>query len=164
MNKSKKSKTLEENGMDRARDIESYIEKRLNVQMEYYHNICIRLEKQYDCMNYIKIVSTTMIAIFTLAIDDFEIAKYIVAILAALSSGVSSILFLKKPEERKISYRITYEKLKTEQILYINKVGIYKDKTLKDCKEIFITNCETIMGNEHEKWLDLFNGDKYKVN
>lgn len=134
---------------------DSYIKNRLQGQVDYYHKACMRLQKEYNWLSILNIITTAVIPLFTLAIKDWDFAKYIVALLGALATIFTSILLLHKTKEKQINYRSTYENLKTEQIYYINNIEKYKDKNDTECHELFIETCENLMKNEHGAWKTL---------
>lgn len=134
---------------------DSYIEKRLQGQMNYYHKECSQLQKEYNGLSIFNIVITALIPLFTLAINDWDFSKYIVVALGALDTVTTSILLLHKTKENQVNYRSTYENLKKEYIYYINSIEKYKDKSYQESRELFIETCENLMQSEHGIWGNL---------
>ena len=76
-----------------------YIKNRLEPQMKYYSQKCASLQKEYYALSIISIVVNAIIPIFTIAIDNFFIIKYIIAILSAILS-FRDLFNVIKPEKR----------------------------------------------------------------
>lgn len=131
---------------------DSYIENRLQEQMNYYHRECAQLQREYNGLSFFNIVITALIPMFTLAINDWYFSKYIVVALGALDTITTSILLLHKTKENQVNYRSTYENLKKEYIYYINSIEKYKDKSYQESRELFIETCENLMQSEHSIW------------
>lgn len=129
-----------------------YIEKRLQGQMNYYHNACVKLQKEYHCLSILNIIVTSSVPVFTLAVEDWSAAKYIVAVLSVIATACTSILLLHKTKDIQVNYRATYEALKTEQIFYLNGVEVYAGMAHGQRAAVFIKRCEELMGNEHRTW------------
>ena len=119
--------------------------------MEYYHNKCTALRKEYYWLSGISIVINAVIPILSMGIESTGVLKYAIAALSASASVMSSILLLRKTKDTWIKYRSTYEKLKKEKVLFENSAGKYKMATEKD----FILACEEIMESEHNAWKEL---------
>lgn len=134
---------------------DSYIKNRLQEQMNYYHKTCMKLQKEYNWLSILSIVSTAFISVFTLAVTDWLFSKYIVAMLSAFSTVLTSILLLHKTKENQVNYRRTYEMLKTEHIFFLNGIEKYKDKNLQERRDLFIETCENLMQSEHSIWGNL---------
>ena len=129
----------------------NYIDTRLNNQLEYYHTKCSKLRLEYYWLSGISIVINAIIPILSMGIESAGALKYIIAVLSASVTVMSSILLLRKTKDTWITYRSTYEKLKKEKVLFENSAGKYKTATEKD----FILNCEEIMESEHIEWEEL---------
>lgn len=136
-------------------DSDHYIENRLQGQMNYYHSACMHLQKEYNWLSILNIITTAIIPVFTLAIDDMDFFKYIVAVLGAVASVFTSILLLHKTKENQVNYRSTYETLKIERIYYTYGIEKYKEINNGERQELFIETCETIMKGEHRTWENL---------
>lgn len=137
----------------------NYIETRLNDQMGYYHNKCKALRNEYYWLSGISIVINAAIPVLSMGIESAGILKYVIAILSATASVLSSLLLLRKTKDIWIRYRSTYEKLKKEKVLFETSSGKYKFASEED----FILACEEIMESEHSTWLKLHqNGNEKK--
>ena len=124
-----------------------YISNRLNDQMQYYHSKCISFQQEFYRLSVVIIVANAIIPVLLL-VSNCGAIKYIVAIISALASILSSILLLRNTKETWLEYRSTYEKLKREKILFETKSGVYNEASIND----FILNCENIIDAEHEIW------------
>lgn len=129
----------------------NYIETRLKEQMDYYHNKCKKLRKEYYCLSGISIVINAIIPVLSMGIESDGILKYIIALLSATASILSSFLLLRKTKDTWIKYRRTYERLKKEKVLFETSSGKYKTASEED----FILACEEILESEHTAWEEL---------
>lgn len=136
----------------------NYIETRLNGQMEYYHKKCTSLRNEYYGLSGISIVINAFIPVLSIGIESTGWLKYIVAILSATTSVLTSLLLLRKTKETWIRYRSTYEQLKHEKILFETSSGKYATANEQE----FIVACEAIMMSEHTAWKELLNDTKDK--
>lgn len=136
----------------------NYISERLQGQMNYYKGKCKALKREYYVLSIISIVANALIPIFTIFIETSVFAKYVIASLSAVSTVLCSILLLRKTKEKWTEYRITYEQLKYEKVMYTSGVGIYNNGDEK----IFIEKCESIMCKEHNSWFDLMKSSEHQ--
>ena len=129
----------------------SYIGTRLNSQLEYYHNKCMKLRSEYYWLSGISIAINAIIPILSMGIESTGFLKYVIATLSASASVMSSILLLRKTKDTWIKYRSAYEKLKREKALFENSAGIYAAANEGE----FILACEDIMESELNAWVEL---------
>ena len=128
-----------------------YIDTRLDSQLEYYRAKCSKLRSEYYWLSGASIVINAVIPILSMGIESAGVLKYIIAVLSASATVMSSILLLRKTKDTWIKYRSTYEKLEKEKVLFENSAGKYETATEKD----FILACEEIMESEHNAWEEL---------
>ena len=134
----------------------NYIETRLKNQMDYYHKKCRKLQREYYWLSGLSIVINAAIPVLSMAVDSVWIMKYVIALLSATVSVLSSFLLLRLTKDTWIKYRTTYEKLKKEMVLFETSSGKYKTATEED----FILACEEIMESEHNTWEALLQNGK----
>ncbi len=136
----------------------NYIETRLNGQMEYYHKKCTRRRNEYYWLSGISIVINAAIPVLSIGIESTGRLKYVVAILSATTSILTSLLLLRNTKDTWVRYRSTYEKLKHEKVLFETSSGKYVTANEQE----FILACEAIMMSEHTAWKELLNDTKDK--
>lgn len=128
--------------------IEQYVSTRLAPQMEYYKKQCKKLKREFYVLSIIVIVANAIVPILTLALELHVIVKFVIATLSAVSTAISSISLLRKPKEKWVTYRWTYERLKREKFLFEARAGLYKN----GCEADFVENCESIIDAEYTLW------------
>lgn len=133
-------------------DVEKYINSRLIEQMDYYHNAGAKYKKMFNRITIVNIIATGTIPLCSMFLDVWYYSKFIISFLGAITVVLNGILLLYQSEENHKDYRSVYEKLKTEQTLFMYKAGDYYKKDYEKCADLFITNCEDIMNIEHDKW------------
>lgn len=125
-----------------------YINDRLIPQMQYYKLKSANLQKEFYILSIFSVILTALIPVLSIAADAAPAIKYIIALLSSSSSVLSSVLLLRKTKDKWIAYRITYEQLKKEKVMFELGAGCYQDKNI--CK--LAERCEVIMQNEHSDW------------
>lgn len=135
-----------------------YIETRLKDQMGYYERMSKKLRNEYYWLSSISIVINAAIPVLSMGIDTAGVLKYIIALLSATASVLSSFLLLRKTKDTWVRYRSTYEKLRSEQALFETSSGRYKTADEKD----FILACEEIMELERNAWEELLQNSQEK--
>lgn len=128
-----------------------YISERLEPQMKYYSKRSKSLRKEYLTLSIIIVIVNATIPVISIGLDSVGPLKYIVALLSSMASILSSVLLIRKTKDTWIEFRMTYEKLKKEKVLFETHTGKYKDAQYDD----FVLSCEEIMESEHKLWREL---------
>lgn len=130
---------------------DDYIEKRLHDQIQWYSKKSKSAKNWYIWISFTLIVLTAAIPPISTYSQHFLI-RIILIILGCLSTIASGYLCLIRAQEKWITYRITAENLKREEVLY--KAGIFPYCFNSENRlEIFIQNVENIMSTENASWL-----------
>lgn len=139
--------------------IEDYMKKRLQPQIEYYSSKSASSKKEFYWLSILALVANATIPVITLSIDSTGPSKYFVAILSAISAIFSGILLIKKAQDTWVCYRLTCEALKREKVLFETKSGKYRESSFND----FVIACEEIMANENAAWKSLAKSEETNI-
>ena len=90
-------------------------------------------------------------------VNDSSYIKLLITLVSVFTSFVTALLSLLKSHDKWINYRSVAEALQTELTLYISKCGDYADCTDEEKNQLFAERIETLMGNEHIKWIGIVN-------
>ena len=82
--------------------------------------------------------------------------------MSALVTLLEGILLLCKYYENWITYRITNERLKREEILFRTTSEKYFGLNKDDAFNLFVTNIESIIQNSNKQWENINNDTKGK--
>lgn len=130
----------------------NYINKRILNQRSYYSKKCKTKQQRFTILSITLIVVTSIIPIIAL-LDFIPYKEVITAIVGALSTILSSLIFFFRDKEIWTQYRATSEKLKSELYKYRSKAEKYFSLPDEKAFNLFVTTCEEIMGNENEQWI-----------
>lgn len=83
---------------------------------------------------------------------DYLIIKIATIVLGVLISCAGGFLCMARCEEKWITYRITLENLKREEVLYKTGCSPYC-RNLSNRLEMFIQNIENLLSEEKSRWL-----------
>lgn len=128
-----------------------YLEKRLNNQILWYTGKSRSAKKWYLWLSFGTIVFSSIIPPLSTYGESFFIRIFL-SITGILSVIASSVLCLSRAQEKWITYRITAENLKREEVLY--KAGVFPYcRNSENRLETLIQNVENIMSTENTSWL-----------
>lgn len=132
-------------------DIEQYRERRLKPQIDYYNKKSIQNQKRFYLFSVIDLTLTALVPVASLSSHNI-----ITAALGAGATIASGILLLYKHKDLWTKYRIVCETLKSHEIQFDNRAGVYSSCSEDDAAKLFIQNCEKIMSDEHTDWQSLY--------
>lgn len=132
-------------------DIEQYRERRLKPQIDYYDKKSIQNQKRFYLFSVIDLTLTAFVPVASLSSHNI-----ITAALGAGATIASGILLLYKHKDLWTKYRIVCETLKSHEIQFDNRAGVYSSCSEDDAAKLFIQNCEKIMSDEHTDWQSLY--------
>lgn len=109
-------------------------------------------QKRFMILSITSIVVTSTIPVIAL-LNFIPYKESITAILGAISTILSSLIFFFRDKEIWTQYRATSEKIKSELYKYQSKTEKYFSMPDEDAFNLFVTTCEEIMGNQNEQWI-----------
>ena len=132
-------------------NIQTYIETRLDDQIEWYDKKSQNAQKKYKSNQTIEIVLAAFIPLLSGYATDCKLIAIIVGIFGALIAIIESLTKLHKHHENWIQYRTTCELLRYHKHLYLTQTHPYNtsDETVDN---IFIRNIEDIISSENSQW------------
>ena len=131
---------------------QEYLTKRVQDQIQWYDTKSTWNQQRYKSLKLIVIVLSVSIPFLTGLIDDYEFPlAIVVGAMGVTIALIEGILSLYKYQEHWIEYRKTAEQLTREQLLFNTQTGPYADD---QTVQLLVDRCETIMGLEHQKWLE----------
>lgn len=129
-----------------------YVDTRLTDQIEYYDNRSTHYQREHYWLSIVEIILTASIPIFTLFLDVAPCIKYIIALVGAASSVLTSVLFLRRSKENWIESRSICESLKSEKEKYLHNCGQYQHLSQPFRDALFVDTCEDLMNKERANW------------
>ncbi len=135
-------------------DSYNYIDSRLLPQIKYYETLSKRSHNKYRIMSISNIVLTALIPVISLSPIDSIIVKYVVAILSAIVSIFTSVIYLDKYKETWIQFRTTAESIKSEYAKFCSHTCDYKNINNEERINLLITRCENLMNDSHTNWIE----------
>ena len=136
---------------------ETYIENRLQEQIDWYDKNAILYKKYHNNINSISIIVSSCGSLITILGLVFECAEPWLTILGSLASvTVASALAIDKLKNYGnlfLNYRKTCETLKREKILFQTKSGEYQNN--ENAFNLLVERCESIMATENGTWVQL---------
>lgn len=112
-------------------------------------------------LNALTLIVPAVLMIMNSCVSSEDVAgQLIVALLGTVAAAAKSF---SKLHDKRICYRRAAEFIKSETVLYIQRVGVYKGE---DRDEIFVNNIIEIRREENNSWVDIENdkGTTSKVN
>ena len=132
-------------------DINQYIEKRLDPQINWYDKKSMEAQKAYKIFQITEIVLASIIPLLTGYSNVHFSIPIIVGIFGAVIAIIESLTKLYKFHENWIQYRSTCELLKYQKYLYLTNSSPYNEE--EETKgNIFIRNVESIISSENNQW------------
>lgn len=135
---------------------DEYLLKRFEQSVLWYIKNANNCKIWYFALSIVGIVLPLSIPILNL-FNDSSYVKLLITLVSVFTSFVTALLSLLKSHDKWINYRSVAEALQTELTLYISKCGDYVDSTQEERNQLFAERIETLMGNEHIKWIGIVN-------
>lgn len=129
-----------------------YVYTRLEDQIKYYDNRSTHYQHEHYRLSIADIILTAAIPILTLFLDAAPWVKYIIALLGATSTVLTSVLFLRRSKENWIESRSICEALKSEKEKYLHNCGQYQDLPQPARDALLVDTCEDLMNKERANW------------
>lgn len=132
---------------------DDYIESRLDPQIKYYDKRSTRCHNEHNYLSIFGIILTAAIPPLTLLSETAPIMKFFIATAGAVSSILSSILYLHNAKENWIESRAICESLKAEKEKYLHYASVYRQDISPQVRaSLFIEHCEAMMQEERANW------------
>ena len=133
---------------------DEYLSTRFEQSVNWYMKQANRCKYLYYFLSTVGIVLPLCIPV----INCFDNPHCIFVTAASVfTSLVTSLLSLLKLHDKWINYRSVTEAMQTELTLYASKCSDYSDCTDEERNKLFAERIETLMGNEHIKWIGIVN-------
>lgn len=129
---------------------ESYIEERLDNQIEWYNSKSQWNQKCYKWLKNFELILSALIPVLLVASFDEYWTKIVVGFFGATITVISGLHGLYNFFENWIEYRATAETLKHEKNMYLTHSGVYSD-----CDGNFqqlVERTESIISKENVNW------------
>lgn len=136
--------------------IDTYMEERVNPQIEWYDNKSQQSKRHNRFWSYTVILLSTMIPIIIIVNNTNPVVTFIVALLGAFISIAESLNNFNKHGENWIEYRTVCETLKHEKNMFTYKSGVYSEGDLS----FFVERIESIISQENVNWASLNHPEK----
>lgn len=124
---------------------------RLESQIDWYDRKSGVAQRNYKYTKYFTIFASALIPI--IAIVDFEVSKYSIAILGALIAIFEGINQVNQWQHNWITYRSTCEALRHEKYTFMERADPYDFQDSKDAKKLLVERVESLISTEHSKWI-----------
>ena len=133
-------------------DQETYLELRLDDQINWYDKKSISKQKKYKVFKLIEIILASLIPFLAIFSRDYGVITYAIASAGTLITIIESWLNISKYHENWIEYRSICETLKHEKYMFITNTGIYNtDESFK----FLVERVESIISKENVNWANL---------
>lgn len=143
--------------------INCYINDRLLSQIAWYDNKSIIYQKRYKTLTILSSVLSAVIPILTLTLDyPFAIVfKFLIAIISAGVSIISSILAINKYKELWVQYRTNCEILKSVLHRYYTHTGEFFSNDDEENFKNLVVSCEKYLTKEFDAWNDIYSNQNH---
>ena len=140
---------------------EEFVLTRYKNQLDWYSQKANLYKKITRIMSVIAVVMSLLLPVTT-SVFPYEWKFRWISLTLSLGIGlVTSLESVFRWRELWISYRATEEALKREYSFYVVRAGIYED--VEDPIAQFIVRIETILLNEHSKWIFSEKSEKMSI-
>lgn len=132
-------------------NIEEYIQRRLNPQIDWYDKKSIHAQRRYKQFQIAEITLAACIPLLSGYTNESAWIALILGIFGAIIAIIESITKLNKYHENWIQYRSTCELLRYQKSLFLTHSFPYNpaDETIDN---IFVKNIENIISSENNQW------------
>lgn len=124
--------------------------QRLDDQIKWYSN---KSGQNQFWFKFFKIIEL-IIAVLIPFLSSFEIPRIIYGLMGVLIAILEGIQQLFQFNHNWITYRSTAENLKHEKYLWLAKAGPYLN--IKNAKEVLADRIESLISQEHSKWITTY--------
>lgn len=131
-------------------DIEQYMSKRVDDQIEWYDNKSAYCQKMYKILQITEIILAALIPLLSAYSENCAIA-IVVGLFGSAIAITESISKLNKYHENWIEYRTTCELLRYQKYLYETHSSPYNQEE-ETIENLFVRNIENIISSENNKW------------
>ena len=131
---------------------DEYIFNRYYQSVEWYIRKANKYKRLYYSFSFAAMLFPLLVPLISLIFtSNNNTEKILVVILSVFTSVFTGLLALGKIHEKWIHYRFIAEKLQAELSLYYSN---YKKKE-ENADTVFLEKIESIMNDEHKKWVDI---------
>lgn len=135
-------------------DINEYMEKRVDDQIEWYDKKSVKCQRWYKLLQALEIIIAASIPVLSGYTNQCFTIPIIIGGEGAVITIIESLTKLYKHHENWIEYRTTCELLRYQKYLYITKSAPYNDEP-ESIDNIFVRNIENIISSENNKWKNI---------
>ena len=135
-------------------NLNEYIVKRVDDQINWYDKKSQEAQKWYKLLQIIEIILASLIPLLSGYTSSCKKLSIIIGLFGAIIAIIESVSKLYKFHENWIQYRSTCEMLRYQKHLYITGSAPYnkEDETIEN---IFIRNIENIISSENNQWKNI---------
>lgn len=139
---------------------QEYLKNRVFTQRAYFSKKATNSKRKYYVCSIAKLSISLSITIVSLVVGTGSSSSIVVSVLSALVALIEGILLLCKYNENWITYRMTNEKLKKEEILFETMTGEYFEMNKSDAFNLFVQNIEAIIQNSNNQWESIYKKER----
>lgn len=136
-------------------DINEYIVKRVDDQIDWYDKKSQSCQKNYKRIQISEIILAATIPILSGYTTVWNAIPVIIGIFGAIITILESITKLNKYHENWITYRATCEMLRYHKNLFQTHSGPYCEENHESIENLFVKNMEQIISAENNQWKSL---------
>lgn len=141
-------------------NIQEYIEKRVDDQINWYDEKSRKAQKWYKGLQLLEIIIAALISLLS-GYTEHSYIPLIIGISGAVIAVIEAVTKLNNYHENWIQYRTTCEMLKYQKHLFITGSSPYNNGN-ETIASLFVHNIENIISSENNQWKNL-NIQKNKV-
>lgn len=141
-------------------NIQEYIEKRVDDQINWYDEKSRKAQKWYKGLQLLEIIIAALIPLLS-GYTEHSYIPLIIGISGAVIAVIEAVTKLNNYHENWIQYRTTCEMLKYQKHLFITGSSPYNNGN-ETIASLFVHNIENIISSENNQWKNL-NMQKNKV-
>ena len=133
-------------------DLNTYLEDRLNNQIDWYDKKSISSQKKYKSLKLLEIIMASIIPVLSVFSKDFNFITWIIAIVGSSISIIEGWLVVMKYHENWIEYRSICETLKHEKYMFLTDTGVY---STHNSFKLLVERVESIISKENINWANM---------
>lgn len=133
-------------------DLNTYLEDRLNNQIDWYDKKSISSQKKYKSLKLLEIIMASIIPVLSVFSKDFNFITWIIAIVGSSISIIEGWLAVMKYHENWIEYRSICETLKHEKYMFLTDTGVY---STHNSFKLLVERVESIISKENINWANM---------
>lgn len=133
---------------------DTYLQERLEDQINWYDTKSIHSQKLYKRLKGIVILLSASIPLFVGFISDYESWETVVSFIGVTIVVIEGWLSLTKYHENWIEYRGICETLRHEKYMYLTRTGVYD---VENPFKVLVERVENIISKENINWAGLYN-------